>query len=162
MNFFFFFFFLHYYKFYYLINLIYILLLLLYLKYIVLYHKERKSLIEQNKKLIEKINLLKDGKQVSVDDIKEFTTDNENMPVNFIKFDNGIKSNDNINADSNNNPDNIDQLSIINNSDVSVLDNENDKPDKSNDIFENMDNVINDNVYDFTACRYCSSKLITL
>jgi len=130
--------------------------------YILLYHKERKSLIEQNKKLIEKINLLKDGKQVSVDDIKEFTTDNENMPVNFIKFDNGIKSNDNINADSNNNPDNIDQLSIINNSDVSVLDNENDKPDKSNDIFENMDNVINDNVYDFTACRYCSSKLITL
>lgn len=58
--------------------------------------------------------------------------------------------------------DNIDQLSIVNNSEISVPDEEIEKIYKSNDIFDKMDNVINDNVYDFTACRYCSANLITL
>jgi len=131
--------------------------------YILLYHKERKTLIEQNKKLIEKIKLLKDGKDVAIDDLKEF--ESNEMPGAFSKFDNSVNSKENI-AVINNNIDNMDKISITNNSELSVpLDDENvnnEKIYKSNDIFENMDNVINDNVFDFTACRYCSSNLITL
>ncbi|ORX85469.1 hypothetical protein BCR32DRAFT_91528 [Anaeromyces robustus] len=87
------------------------------------------------------------------------------MPGAFLKFDNSINSKENI-ANINNNIDNIDKISITNNSELSVpFEEENDHSEriyKSNDIFENMDNIINDNVLDFTACRYCSSNLITL
>jgi len=127
--------------------------------YIMLYHKERKTLIEQNKKLVEKVKLLKEGKEVSLDDIKEYTT-SEDLPE--IKFNSDDNIKDTVNSLSQNN-NNTDQLSIINNSDISnQKDDEKNKNNKSNDIFEKMDNVINDNVYDFTACRYCSAKLITL
>jgi len=131
--------------------------------YILLYHKERKTLMDQNKKLIEKIKLLKEGKDIDMDDLKEF--ESNEMPGAFLKFDNSVNSKENI-ASINNNIDNIDKISITNNSELSVpFEEENDHNEKiykSNDIFENMDNVINDNVLDFTACRYCSSNLITL
>jgi len=129
--------------------------------YIMLYHKERKALIEQNKKLVEKVKLLKEGKEVSMDDIKEYTT-SDDLPGNFIKFDSGSNLKDSINTPTLNN-DKIDQLSIINNSDISYQEEDEENQDnKPIDIFEKMDNIINDNVYDFTACRYCSSNLITL
>jgi len=128
--------------------------------YILLYHKERKALIDQNKKLIEKIKFLKEGKDVSTDDINEYILNEEELPANFIKFDSGNNSKEYLNEPEHN--DNIDQLSIVNNSEISVPDEEIEKIYKSNDIFDKMDNVINDNVYDFTACRYCSANLITL
>jgi hypothetical protein len=128
--------------------------------YILLYHKERKTLIEQNKKLIEKIKLLKEGKDISTDDLNEFISNAEGMSGNLIKFDSDNNSKERLDESIHN--DNIDQLSIVNNSELSVPDEEIEKIYKSNDIFDNMDNVINDNVYDFTACRYCSSNLITL
>ncbi|KAG4091897.1 hypothetical protein H8356DRAFT_1705711 [Neocallimastix lanati (nom. inval.)] len=82
------------------------------------------------------------------------------MSGNLIKFDSDNNSKERLDESIHN--DNIDQLSIVNNSELSVPDEEIEKIYKSNDIFDNMDNVINDNVYDFTACRYCSSNLITL
>jgi len=80
------------------------------------------------------------------------------MSGNLIKFDSDNNSKERLDESIHN--DNIDQLSIVNNSELSVPDEEIEKIYKSNDIFDNMDNVINDNVYDFTACRYCSSNLI--
>jgi len=145
----------------YLINLLIIFYYNKILLFLVLYHKERKALIEQNKKLVEKVKLLKEGKEVSMDDIKEYTT-SDDIPGNFIRFDSGNNLKDSINTPIINN-DKIDQLSIINNSDVSYQeDDEEIQNNKPIDIFEKMDNIINDNVYDFTACRYCSSNLITL